>query len=119
VAVSLVRLRLADDIPMAIERSQLVAAYCPGILDGHDFSRESLYEVLLREYGIQLTRAEQSIEARRANAEESRVLEIGLGDPILQITRVTYNGRAQPIEYALSAYCGARYKFQAVLKQNK
>jgi GntR family transcriptional regulator len=75
--------------------------------------------VLLREYGIQLTRAEQSIEARRANAEESRVLEIGLGDPILQITRVTYNGGAQPVEYAQSAYCGARYKFQAVLKQNK
>jgi GntR family transcriptional regulator len=116
--VSLVRLRLADDVPMALERSQVVAACCPHILDHHDFSRESLYDVLLREYGIQLIRAEQSIEARRATHEESRLLEIVAGDPILEMTRVTYSVEEQPIEYVTSAYCGTRYKFQAVLKHN-
>jgi GntR family transcriptional regulator len=116
--VLLVRLRLADGVPMAIERSQVVAAYCPNILDHHDFSRESLYDVLLREYDIQLIRAEQSIEARRATSEESRILEIVTGDPILEMTRVTYSTSQQPVEYVKSAYCGTRYKFQAVLKHN-
>jgi GntR family transcriptional regulator len=114
--VCLVRLRLADDIPMAIERSQVVAALCPGILERHDFSRESLYDVLLHEYGIQLIRAEQSIEARRATSDESRLLDILPGDPILDMSRITYDSSGEPIEYAKSAYCGARYKFQAVLK---
>lgn len=114
--VSLVRLRLADDIPMAIERTQLVAAYCPGILDHHDFSRDSLYDALMRDYGVQLTRAEQSIEARRATAEETRLLEIAPEDPILEMTRLTFSATGQRIEYAKSAYCGMRYKFQAVLK---
>ncbi|MBW4438581.1 MAG: GntR family transcriptional regulator [Pleurocapsa minor GSE-CHR-MK-17-07R] len=116
--VMLVRLRLADDVPMAIERLQFVASHCPGILDGHDFSRESLYEVLLHEYGVQLIRAEQSIEARRATSEESRLLEIMPNDPILDMTRVTYSTSGQRVEYTRSAYCGSRYKFQAVLKYN-
>lgn len=116
--VSLVRLRLADDIPMAIERSQLVAAYCPGILDHHDFSHDSLYDALMGDYGIQLTHAEQSIEARRATSEEARLLDIAQDDPILEMTRVTYSTNGQRIEYVKSAYCGTRYKFQAVLKHN-
>jgi GntR family transcriptional regulator len=105
--VSLVRLRLADHIPMAIERSQIVAALCPGILDHHDFTRESLYGVLLEEYHLQLVRAEQSIEARRATSEESRLLEIAPGDPILEMTRITYSSSEIPAEYVHSAYCGA------------
>ncbi|MDZ4763342.1 MAG: GntR family transcriptional regulator [Chloroflexota bacterium] len=117
--LSLVRLRLADDVPMAIERAQVIAACCPGILDKHDFTRESLYDVLLRDYGIQLIRAEQSIEARRAHGDEPRLLEIAPGDPILEMTRLTYNTSGQPVEYVKSAYCGARYKFQAVLKHNR
>jgi GntR family transcriptional regulator len=87
-------------------------------LEHHDFSRESLYDALLRDYGVQLTRAEQSIEARRANQEEARLLDVALGDPILDMTRVTYSVSGQPVEYAKSAYCGTRYKFQAVLRHN-
>lgn len=114
--VYIVRLRLADDVPMAIERAQVLAAYCPGILEKHDFSRESLYDVLQRDYGVRLVRAEQSIEARRPTAEESDLLEITPNDPILEITRVTYSTSGQRIEYTRSAYCGSRYTFQAVLK---
>lgn len=114
--VEMVRLRLADDVPMAIERTQLVEAHCPGILIGHDFRRESLYDVLVREYGVRLVRAEQTIGARRATVEESHLLDIGPDDPILEITRVTTNTNGQRIELTRSAYCGARYEFQAVLK---
>jgi GntR family transcriptional regulator len=116
--VQLVRLRLADDVPMAIERAQVVAARCLGITERHDFARESLYEILRQEYGIQLIRAEQSIAARRATLDEARWLAIAPGDPILHMTRLTYAADGQPIEYVDSAYCGARYIFQAVLKHN-
>lgn len=114
--VYIVRLRLADDIPMAIECAQVLASCCPNILEKHDFSRESLYDVLQREYGVRLIRAEQSIEARRSVTEESMLLEIAPNDPILEITRVTHNTSGQRIEYTRSAYCGSRYTFQAVLK---
>ena len=35
---------------------------------------------------------------------------------ILHMTRLTYATGGLPFEYALSAYCGVRYKFNAVLK---
>jgi GntR family transcriptional regulator len=116
IVVSIVRLRLADDVPMAIERAQVLSAHCPGLLNSHDFSRESLYEVLRREYGVRLVRAEQSIEARRPTADEADLLDIAPDDPILEITRLTYNTAGERVEYTRSAYCGSRYKFQAVLK---
>jgi GntR family transcriptional regulator len=114
--VSIVRLRLADDVPMAIERSHIVASYCPSILEDHDFSRASLYEVLQRDYGVWLVRAEQSIEARRSTPDEARLLEISPDDPILEMTRVSYDTSGERVEYTRSAYCSSRYKFQAVLK---
>lgn len=114
--ILLVRLRLANGVPMAIERTKLVAGLCRGLLDHHDFSRESLYQVLREEYGIHLQYAEQSIEARLATHEESRLLQVKTSAPILHMMRRTFTDLDQPIEYALSAYCGERYKFQAVLK---
>lgn len=114
--VNIVRLRLADDTPMAIERTQLVEAYCPGILNGHDFATHSLYDVLRRQYAIQLVRAEQTIGARRATAEESHLLDVPPEDPILEITRITYDTLGQRVEFTRSAYAGSRYLLQAVLK---
>ncbi|MDZ4770196.1 MAG: GntR family transcriptional regulator [Chloroflexota bacterium] len=112
----LVRLRQADATPMAIERTHLPALRVPGILDRHDFSRESLYGVLRVHYSINLTHAEQTIEARLATDEESRLLAIEPNAPILYMTRLTYADGDDLCEYALSAYSGGRYKFQAVLR---
>ena len=114
--VNIVRLRLADEMPMAIEYTQLVEAFCPGLLNGHDFSAESLYDVLLRQYSLRLVRAEQTIGARRATAEESALLDVLPEDPILAITRITYGENGQRVEFTRSAYAGTRYLLQAVLK---
>ncbi len=114
--IKLVRLRLANDIPMAIERTKLVATWFPHLLEDHDFQTESLYAVLRDVYNVQLDHADQSIEARLATPEESQLLRVERGAPILHMTRLTYTDADQPVEYTLSAYCGSRYKFQAVLR---
>ena len=53
---------LADDVPMTINRAQVVPWLCPGIKNEHHFSGESLYDVPLTEYDVQLVRAELSIK---------------------------------------------------------
>lgn len=111
------RVRLADGVPMAIESSRIVAALCPGLLNGRDFARESLYNALRGDYGIRLTYAEQSMEARLAALEEAHLLQVEARAPILGISRVTYTDADQPVEYVLSAYSGTRYKFQAILRR--
>ena len=114
--VALHRLRLANEQAIAYERSHVVYALCPGILERHDFIRDSLYAVLREDYGLHLTYAHQTIEARTASEEEARVLEADTNTPILGITRTTYNEQNRPIEFVRSAYRGDRYKFYTVLR---
>jgi GntR family transcriptional regulator len=114
--VVLVRVRLADNLPVALESSHIVHALCPGLLDTHDFSRESLYHVLREEYGLRLTYAHQTIEAQGASLDEVKALETKSGMPILNIVRVTYSDQDRPIEYVRSAYRGDRYKFHTLLR---
>lgn len=111
----LVRVRLANGVPIALESSHLLNALCRDILAYHDFARESLYHVLREEYGLRMTYAHQTIEAQVASEGELRALECKAGTPILSIVRVTYTEADQPVEYVRSAYRGDRYKFHTEL----
>lgn len=115
--VILHRLRMADLLPVALEHSHIIYALCPGILDKHDFSHESLYGVLRDEYHLRMTYANQTIEAQTAGNAEQAALGTGPCTSILRITRVTYNDDDQPVEYVRAAYRGDCYKFHTVLRQ--
>ncbi|MBE2267589.1 MAG: GntR family transcriptional regulator [Anaerolinea sp.] len=114
--IQLQRVRLAEEQPIALETANLPASLCPDLLDKHDFAHESLYGALRREYGITLTHAEQTIEARPATREEADALGIKVLQPVLSMTRVAYTDGNRPVEYVRSAYRGDRYKFRVVLR---
>lgn len=113
--VRLVRVRLADDLPIALESSHILEVMCPGMLERHDFAQESLYHVLRHDYGLRMAYAHQTIEAQVASEGELRALECKPGTPILSIVRVTYTNTDQAVEYVCSAYRGDRYKFHTEL----
>lgn len=110
------RLRLADDIPMAIED-----VYIPGQI----FEMESLdltgslYDQL-RAAGHEVFRAEQEIQAITLDDEDSRLLEIPVASAALSVTRVSSSRKGQLIEYARTTYRADRYTFQlAVTRDDK
>lgn len=111
---NLTRVRLANGAPLAIENDYLPAHLCPDFLS-HNFSRESLYDVLRHQYGWHLVRAQQTVEARLATEDELELLQLKRPAPILAIERVTMVEQGFPIEYVRSAYRGDRYKFSALL----
>jgi GntR family transcriptional regulator len=111
------RVRLADDQPMALETSHIVASQCPGIIERYDFERDSLYRVLRQEYGLVLAHAEQTIAARGATRDEAGVLGLKPNAPVLHMTRVLYTANDRPLEYVISAYRGDLYTFHVVLRQ--
>lgn len=115
--VVLHRVRMADGLPVGLERSHIIYALCPGILEKCDFRQASLYQVLRQEYNLRLTYAHQTIEAVIAGEAEQDVLEAEPGTPVLSVTRVTFTENDQPIEYVRSSYRGDRYKFYTVLRQ--
>ena len=101
---------------MALEEACLSHQLCPGILALHDFNRESLYQVLRDDYNLRLAWASQAIEARLPSEEECEALSIKRSEPVLSLTRVTFDDADRPIEYVRSAYCGSRYQFKAILR---
>lgn len=112
--VILSRIRLADGVPLAIETAHLPHHLCPNLLH-HDFAVESLYDVLEREYGYHLTRAEQTIEAALAKPHEITLLQLVPPTPVLVMERLTFTDQGVLIEHVQSSYRGDRYKFRAAL----
>ncbi len=112
--VLLSRLRFADGIPLAVETVHLPHPFCPNLLR-HDFAVESLYDVLEREYGYRLTRAEQTLEAALAGPREIGLLELVPPAAVLIMKRSTFTEQGVLIEYASSIYRGDRFKFHSAL----
>lgn len=110
----LARVRLSNGIPLAVEAAYLPAALVPELFS-HDFSAESLYEVLAADYGLVLTDAEQRIEAALAGPRELELLELASPAAVMKIQRLTKTGDGTPVEWVVSAYRGDRYAFHSVL----
>lgn len=78
------RLRRADQAVVCLEDAYLNEVLLPGFLQ-HG-TPTSLYQELEKR-GLRPTRAEDSVSADRANADEAILLEIEEGDPILRHVR--------------------------------
>jgi len=102
------RLRLADREPMAIERVEIAAVLCPG-LERFDLAKESLYEVLDREYRVRFTRCEQVVSASIADARQRKLLHIGTEVALLNVTRRSFTNADRPASCGITQYRGDLY----------
>jgi len=103
------RLRLADNVPAAIEEVWLSQQLFPGI-DKLDFVRLSLYQTLREQYGIRVTRADEVLEARSASRREAELLQIAPRSSLLVMSRTLWSADGKPVESAHSLYRGDRYR---------
>lgn len=104
------RLRLADDLPMAINISYFPLSAYP-TLANEDFAQDSAYWILEHKYQVHISHAEQTIKACLATQNQADLLKINKGDPILVIEGVAFNMDALPIEFMTQIYRGDRYVF--------
>ena len=104
------RLRLADDEPIAVERSHLVARRTPGLFD-EPLENRSLYAVLEERYGLVIDGGEQTIGAGPAASSEASALGVRPDAAVLRFERWSRAGGA-PLEYATSTYRGDRYQLR-------
>lgn len=107
------RLRLADNLPVAVEEIRLPADRFPGV-EKLDFSRLSLYQTLRDRYEIRVSRADEILEARSATNHEAKLLELRPHASLLVMWRTLWSTDGLPVETAHSIYRGDRYR--AVLR---
>jgi GntR family transcriptional regulator len=106
----LVRLRLANDEPMVLQKAFLPARLFPG-LETQDFNAHYLYEIMRTVYGLQPTWGEAIIESEGASEEEAASLDVKPGAPVLLIWHLTSNEKHERIEYVRSVYRADRFSF--------
>lgn len=112
----IVRVRLADDSPVAHEDGWYPVGLLPG-LDRHDIAAGSLYQIMGSHYGRWVDHAEQTLWGEAADAELARLLLAPQGTPLLVFRRISTSG-GRPIEYVISRYRGDRYQVHMELSRD-
>ncbi len=110
------RLRYVENIPMAIETSHVPLNLCPG-LDEMVLLQGSLFKTLEKKFSLAIDHSDQALEPIQASQEETSLLKISPGSPLIRMTGITYLKNNSPVEYIIGIYRGDRYKFKLTLKR--
>lgn len=105
-----------SDVPNHISTTHLPLKLCPKLLDV-DLTNQSLYMFLKSEYQFAIKRGFRVIEAVPANENQSRLLEIKEGTPLLKLRSVSFIENDIPIEYYESFYRGDKVQFEVEVFQ--
>jgi GntR family transcriptional regulator len=102
------RLRLNDDVPLALEVVQLPQSRFPQ-LEQFDWQVASLYHVIEGHYGFKLSECRSEIMAVPANQEQAALLNLRVASPLLVINRKSHTVENVPVEFSITYYPGSRY----------
>lgn len=104
------RLRIVEERPWSLDLSVFPVARFPGIAK-QDFTG-SLYELVHREYGVDIDWAEEAVSVVSAPVEEAQLLEIVPGAGVMSIWRTAYEESGSPFEFAHDLFRADRTRLQ-------
>lgn len=96
--LDIVRIRLADGVPLSLERVRLPAEIFPGLLEMP--LGGSIYELLDQHYGVKPDDVVEHLEVVDASAEEASLLGIAVRTPLLAITRTSSTAEGAAFEFS-------------------
>lgn len=96
--VAIERVRLADRVPLSWERLFVPARRFPGILD-LDLTG-SLSQLFREVYGVTARTVSEHIRVRLAERHHADHLDVSVGQPLLAITRTSYDQHGAPMEFS-------------------
>jgi len=108
-AVEIVRVRLSNQLPVALETSWFPARLVPGMLD-HTLSG-SLYAVLRKRYGHEPVTAVERLSPVLADDELAEHLDVSPGAALLRVERVARDASGTVVEFARDVFRSDRVDF--------
>jgi GntR family transcriptional regulator len=97
------RLRQASGQPFALETCYLAADQFSGLIES-PLHRESLFNLLEHKYGVELSYADEEVDATAADAKTAELLGVAKQAPLLRIRQVIYSSKGKAILYVLGLY---------------
>lgn len=104
------RIRLADRMPVILERRHVVAALCPGMT--REDARGSLYTCWTGKCGLNITGAEEVIHAVNASPADAEKLRIQPGAACFRITATGHVDDGRPLWHEETLYRADAYEFR-------
>ena len=106
--VEIVRIRLADGIPIVLENNHFSLAYA--YLENEDLAG-SLYTIL-RDYGAEPRNAVHDISMIYATEQQAEPLGIHGGDPLMRLHEVVYDQKGRPLHTSTQLIRGDQFVFR-------
>lgn len=85
-------------------------------IDPADLARMPMTKLLRDEVGVRISRITDTVEARLADPETAKLLEVPLLSPILHYTGVTYDDTGRVVDVARIHYRGDRFSFSMTVE---
>lgn len=108
----IVRVRYNEECPIALDIT-ILSEKMTGPLEFSSM-KSSLYELLQNDLGIVIDYSIQKIRAIKADEFLSTHLGIEIGDPVLNISSVTYDVNNKPFEVVHTYYVHDAYEFEQI-----
>lgn len=99
--IKITRLRLADNLPMMLERTYLPFSEFPGLSEEMVVNKP-LYEIFREDYGENIKVADEEFSAGIVSDKEAKLLDVPVDSACLKLLRTTYNDNNIVIEFTLS-----------------
>jgi len=112
--IALLRIRLADGVPISLEHAMFPAELVPGLPE-RDLGG-SLYELLDAEYSLRPHEATEHIEVVSASSDEAAILSIEPGASLISITRTTRDAEGVAFEYSHDLFRADRTRITVKVK---
>lgn len=110
------RRRFADSVPVVLIENYLPYSMCSFILS-HDFEKESLHEILSQRPESMPYLVRNIISAEQSAQQDSELLNIPVGSPILSFQTISRTMDNRLVDYAFSRYQGELNKYEVELCQ--
>lgn len=106
------RQRLTNGVAVAVLENYLPIEFED--ITAEQLQERGLYQIL-RSRGVTIRIANQKIGARRAQGDESELLDIDKGGPVLTMERVAFDSSGQAVEFGHHCYRPDMYSFETTL----
>jgi GntR family transcriptional regulator len=106
------RIRYFEDVPTIVEAITLPLEHFPGFGTEVD-PPNNLFRFYQSVYGVTVSKAEEHLQAVAATPEEATLLNIEVGQPLLEIDRVAKMLDGRPVEWRITHCDNTNYRYVA------
>jgi len=106
--IKIERVRHTAEEPFALEACYLPASDFPELVRA-PLARSSLFATLERDYNVEITYADEEVDATAADARVAQLLEVPRGSSVLRIRQVIHAANGKPVVYVIGFYRSERH----------